>query len=295
MIRSTLIWILSVGFLLTILPSCTPAAGSAAAPQGLLNDSTRIVSLDGALTEILFACGIGKQIVGVDVTSNYPSATADITKVGHNRNIQAEGVLSLNPDLIIGKAGSLKPELLEQLTQAGAEILLLEHTPSLEGTRQLITALCDTLDKPEVGTSLIAAIDAQLEKIQKPEPTPKAVFIYARGAGTLLVAGEGTQMESMFGLAGAENAVSGFEDFKPLTPEALLAADPEVVVMFESGLTSLEGESGLWEIPGLSETTAGKNKAYLTYDGQFLAGFGPRLGDAALALNQGLLSVVSDE
>lgn len=245
----------------------------------------RIVSLAGSITEVLYAAGLDDQLVGVDVTSTYPAAAAALPKVGHNRNIQAEGILALAPDLVIGRANELKPAVEAQLRQAGVELILLPQVYSVAGTKRLIRQVCDTLGQAGVAKELSQTIDADLGRVQPLAAPPRAMFIYARGAGTLMVAGEGTQMQQMLELAGATNAVQGFADFKPLTPEALVEANPEVIVLFDRGLSSLEGPEGLLAVPGVAQTIAGQQRAFITMDGQLLAGFGPRVGQAAAKLN----------
>src|SRR5690606_33860565 len=109
---------------------------------------------------------------------------------------------------------------------------------------------------------------------------PKVLFIYARGTGTMMVAGKDTQVGKMIELAGGVNAVNDFADFKPLTAEALVAANPDVILLFDSGLSSLGGIDGLWEVQGNKQTNAGKNRKVIEMDGQFLTGFSQRLGKA---------------
>ena len=92
-------------------------------------------------------------------------------------------------------------------------------------------------------------------------------------------------------MAGGKNAVSGFDDFKPLTSEALVAANPDVILMFSSGMESLDGMEGTLSIPGMKEVNAGKNKQIITMDGQYLAGFGPRVGQAVKELNQRFIEI----
>ncbi|RYE25552.1 MAG: hemin ABC transporter substrate-binding protein, partial [Sphingobacteriales bacterium] len=120
---------------------------------------------------------------------------------------------------------------------------------------------------------------------------PNVLFIYARGAGTLMVAGDHTYPNSMIKLSGGKNAITGFEDFKPLTAEALVAANPDVILMFDSGLQSLGGADGLMQIPGLAQTNAGKKKQVIEMDGQYLTGFGPRTGEAIATLSKKLNEV----
>ena len=93
----------------------------------------------------------------------------------------------------------------------------------------------------------------------------------------MLVAGAGTPAEKMITLAGAQNAAGGFSDFKPLTPEALVTANPDIILMFDDGLKSMGGVDGLLKVQGVLQTTAGKEKKVVVMDGALLTGFGPRV------------------
>lgn len=255
----------------------------------LLTDSLKIVSLNGSLSEILVELDLEKNIVGVDVTSTFPNSLDKIAKVGHNRNISAEGILALKPNLIIGTSKDLKPELIEQFKSTGIKLLLFEHDFSIEGTKRLISSVADSLLLSSKATKIINQLDndiAAAKRYIKKENTPKVLFIYARGTGTMMVAGEDTQVEKMIELAGGKNAVGGFKDFKPLTSEALLEANPDVILLFSSGMESLGGTLGLEKVQGIAQTNAGKNKRFITMEGQLLTGFSPRLGLAIKELAQ---------
>src|SRR5690606_33743928 len=104
----------------------------------------------------------------------------------------------------------------------------------------------------------------------------------------MMVAGQNTPLDAVINLAGGVNAAQGFEDFKPFTPEALLEANPDAILMFDSGLQSIGGAEVILNIEGVGQTNAGKNKKIIAMDGQYLSGFSPRLGDAVLELNQKL-------
>ncbi len=240
------------------------------------------------MTEIVAALGLGDRIVGVDVTSTYPPAMAALPKVGHDRNVKAEGVLSLQPDLVIGEVSQLDATVQGQLGRAGARVLLLRNEFSVEGTKQLLRQFGDSLGAAQAVDSVIARIDADMQAVQPLPDTPSVLFIYARGAGSLMVAGAGTPMQRMIEIAGGRNAVQGFDQFKPLTPEALIAADPDAVLLFESGLESLQGGEGLLKVPGMAATKAGRARAFIAMDGGLLSNFGPRVGEAAAQLNEAL-------
>ncbi|SEJ68115.1 iron complex transport system substrate-binding protein [Dyadobacter sp. SG02] len=247
----------------------------------------RIVSANGTLSEILVGLGLEKQIVGVDVTSTYPASLEKITKIGHNRTIAAEGILALNPDVIIYTNQSmLSPAVVKQLNSSGKKLVEFKHEYSKEGAITLIREVGAYFNATAQAEKMVKALQADLAKIPAPVSPRKLLFIYARGTGTLMVSGTGTSLDKMFALAGHKNAVSGFTEFKPLTAESLIAANPDVLVLFSSGLESLEGMDGLLKIPGVANTNAGRNRKIVTMDGQFLTGFGPRLGKAAIELSQ---------
>lgn len=272
---------------LAVFASCAiPAAqGDQAGPPPT---PQRMVTLNGTMTEIVAALGLGDRIVGVDVTSTHPPAMAALPKVGHDRNVKAEGVLSLQPDLVIGEVSQLDASVQGQLGRAGARVLMLHNDFTVESTKRLVRQLADTLGASQAADSLLARIDAELQAVQPLSDTPSVLFIYARGAGSLMVAGEGTPMQRMIEIAGGRNAVQGFEQFKPLTPEALIAANPDAILLFDSGLESLQGGEGLLKVPGMAATKAGRARAFIAMDGGFLSNFGPRVGEAAAYLNKAL-------
>jgi len=247
----------------------------------------RIVSANGTLSEILVGLGLEKQIVGVDVTSTFPASLEKLPKIGHNRTIAAEGILALNPDVIVYTDQSmLSPAVVKQLSSSGKKPVEFKHEYSKDGAIKLIREVGAYFNAQAQAEKMIKALQADLAKIPAPANPKKLLFIYARGAGTLMVSGTGTSPDKMFALAGHKNAVSGFTDFKPLTAESLIAANPDVLVLFSSGLESLEGMNGLLKVPGVANTHAGKNRRIVTMDGQLLTGFGPRVGKAAIELAQ---------
>jgi iron complex transport system substrate-binding protein len=245
----------------------------------------RIVSANGTLSEIISGLGLEKQLVGVDITSTYPASLDKVPKIGHNRSIAAEGIIALNPDVIVYTDQSmLSPSLIKQLNSSGKKVVEFKHEYTKEGAIKLIREVGAYFNAKPQAENLVRTLEADLAKITKPTSPKKMLFIYARGTGTLMVSGTGTSLDRLFSLTGNKNAVQGFTEFKPLTAESLLAANPDVLVLFSSGLDSVEGEMGLLKVPGIANTNAGRNRKIIAMDGQLLTGFGPRLGKAALEL-----------
>ena len=240
----------------------------------------RIVSLNGSISEMLCALGLESQIVGVDVTSTYPASLQGKPKVGHNRNISAEGIVSLQPSLVLGVDNQLNPALPEQLRAVKLKTELFKQDYSAAGVRSLLQSVAAATGTAAKAPALLKSFDAQLAAIPSVKSDKKVLFIYARGAGTLMVSGTGTPIAAMIQLAGAKNAVAEFSDFKPLTAESLVAANPDIILLFDSGLQSIGGIDGLLKVPGIAQTNAGRNRAVVSMDGELLSGWGLRLPQA---------------
>lgn len=249
----------------------------------------KIVSLNGAVTEIVAALGHKKEIVGTDVTSTYPeSLKATAKDLGHVRSVSIEAIMALQPTVILATDKDMSPELLEKIKKSGvkAEVFTQEFSP--EGTKKLIADVAKALNHADY-KALEEKIDTDLKAVKPVANAPKVLFIYARGANMMMVSGTGTPVEKAITLAGGKNAVTDFADFKPLTPEALIKGNPDVILLFDSGLGSLGGPQGVLKIPGVDKTNAGKNKKIITMDGALLSGFGPRVGEGVAKLNSLLL------
>ena len=103
-------WVRSTVSLAAILLIATSARADAPA--------TRIVSVGGAITEIIYALGEQDRLVARDVTSNFPAQARELPDVGYIRRLSPEGILSVNPDLIIAQEGAGPPETIELLNEA---------------------------------------------------------------------------------------------------------------------------------------------------------------------------------
>lgn len=257
------------------------------AATGKSTDSVRIVSLSGAVSETLAGLGMEKNLVGVDVTSTYPASLSKVAKVGSTHNLSVEAILALKPDYVISmKERGIKPEQATQLQQAGIKVWLIDQEYTVDGTKKYITMLADSFGKKEEGNKLNTAIDASYQSLPKYDTKPAILFIYARGAGALSVCGRDMPMSKMIELAGGTNAAADIEGFKPLTAEALVKQNPDGILLFTSGLASVDGPEGMMKVPGVPETKAGKNKNFIVMEGELLSSFGPRVVEAIKELGE---------
>lgn len=239
----------------------------------------RVVSLSGSITETLFMLGWGDKLVGVDVTSTYPRVVTKLPTLGHARSIQTEAVLALNPTHIFLVKDEVNPELISKWKSAGVSVIEISKEYSIEGSKNSISEIARALNEEEESKELIADIELQYRTLKDTMTDVRVLFIYARGGGNLMVAGTNTPVANMIHLAGAQNAITEFEDYKPLSIEYLIKSKPQVILMFDTGFDAIGGLDGLEKIPGVAETDAYKNKRIVRMDGQLLSGFGPRVVD----------------
>ena len=294
-------WILSVSiFVLLGILLCLAAAASievtdAEGKTVVITSSERIVSLNGSTTEILFALGVGDNVVGCDASSTYPKGVKEqLPSVGYQYGLNAEGILSLNPTLVIGRDDVRPPQVVQQLRMAGVTVLLLKEPRSFEAAKQRLRTIGKAVEQQKKSEELINALDTDIKELdtklasQKEQPKQKALFLYLRGTQTTLVLGTDTAPGAMFDIIGVKNAAGSITGNKPMTAEAVIAAQPDVYVLFTTSLKSVGGVDGLLKLPGLAHTPAGQNRRVVTLDGQYLSGFGPRCGRAALDLFRGI-------
>jgi iron complex transport system substrate-binding protein len=267
-------------------PAGTPLVQKGPAPPQVVPANTRLVTLGGAVSEIVAALGAGKQIVAVDSSSLYPLPLLLLPRVGYQRQVQAEGVLAQKPDAVILTADAGPPAALEQIESAGIPLHRLPSGPTLQDAQARITQAGELLGRSAEARALLATIDRELAeaKAAQSTPSPRVLFIYARGMGTLQVAGRDTAPDTMLALAGLTNAAADLTGFKPLTAEAVAATAADVLVLTTHGLSSIGGSDGALKLPGVAQTKAAAGRRVVAIDDLLLLGMGPRLGEGVLAL-----------
>jgi iron complex transport system substrate-binding protein len=252
----------------------------------------RIITLSAALTETTEALGLGKNIVAVDVTSIYPAYINKLPKVSNNRSVSAEALIAFGPDLVLAPEGSVSKEIQYQLRSAGIRFVSIKQEYTAGAALSFIRAVATALQVGPKGEILAKQtelkINQALKDIKHFDKVPKVLFIYARGTGTMLVAGKKTSMDAIITLSGGKNAIKEFEDFRPYTTEALVKANPDVILMFEFGYNSLGGINSILKMPGVGQTSAGRNRRIVQMDAALLVNFSVRLDQAIIALNSKL-------
>ena len=248
----------------------------------------RIIALGASVTEVVAALGAGDRLVAVDVTSEYPPEVATLPKVGYFRAVAAEGLLSLTPDAVLADAQAGPPAALDAVAAAGVPVHRLQDGWTVEATAARIEQVGELLGRQAEATALaqqvVQGVAAARAGLPADTSRPRVMFLYARGARTQLMAGSNTAAHAMIELAGATNALSSLEGFRPITAEAVATADVDVILMPADSLQELGGIEGLGQLPGMSNNRAWQAGAVVGMDDALLLGFGPRLPEAVSTL-----------
>jgi iron complex transport system substrate-binding protein len=260
------------------------AVGISSAAQAA--DTSRIVSIGGAVTEILYGLGAEKNIVAVDTTSLYPpQAMKEKASVGYMRALSAEGVLGLRPSVIIATEGSGPKETMTVLQAAKVPMVIVPDHFTGEGIVEKIQVVAKAIDAEARGkcvAELVTKDLAALEKLRGGIKAPKRVmFVLSLVNGRAMVAGRHTAADGIIKMAGAVNAISEYDGYKPMSDESVVAAKPDVILAMERvGPNHIEAAE-LFALPAFSTTPAAKEKRFVAMDGLYLLGFGPRTARAA--------------
>jgi iron complex transport system substrate-binding protein len=280
---------------LTLVPLVAPDPGGTARAspvEAIPAEAKRIVSAGGSLTEIVYALGAQDRLVARDSTSTFPPEAEALPDVGYMRALSPEGVLSVQPDAILLLEGSGPPEAVEVLKKASVPMVFVPERFDGEGILVKIRAVGEALGLADETKRFEAQVAADLDEAEAATADiaerKRVLFVLSLQGGKILASGEGTAAAGILKLAGAENAVGGFNGYRQLTDEAVIEARPDVVlVMAREGDFAIPRDD-LIAHPAIAATPAGENGAVIAMDGLYLLGFGPRTAQAARDLATGL-------
>ena len=243
----------------------------------------RVISAGGSISEWLVAVGAEQQLVGVDTTSLHPQSLQALPSVGYQRQLAAEGVLTLQPQVLFGSDEMGPPPVLQQLRSAGVQIETLPVDANMLAVSQAVRRIGAVLARSEQAEQALSAfkqgIWQQQQKLALIDgAAPRVLLVFSVGHGNPLTAGTNTVGDWLIKQAGGEN-LAVHAGFKALSSESMLALNPQVIIVADrhnQGLAALE--SILSHASALQYSDAVKNKRIVALDPTLLVGgLGPRL------------------
>ncbi len=256
--------------------------------------SERVIALGGEVAEIIYALGAEDRLVATDTTSVYPPAALETPKVGYVRSLSAEGVLSLDPDLIIVSGAAGPDTAVEQLSASGVRFIELPQLFTIQSIIDKTRVIAAELGLEAKGEQLVTQIEtdwaeAKAEISALPD-SPRALFFFAAGDGAPRAAGTRTAAHAAMTLAGAQNVFTEHEGIKSFSFEASVEKDPDVILIMAHHAGSDERLEAIATHPALSLTRAAQNRHIIRVDGPTVMQFGPRTPKALAVLARDLRS-----
>ncbi|MEM8923452.1 MAG: ABC transporter substrate-binding protein [Actinomycetota bacterium] len=252
----------------------------------------RIIPLDGTVAEVVFALGLGDNVVATDLSATYPPEADALPEIGYQRALSAEPIAAFSPTVLIGTEIAGPPEVLDDLRRLGYPVVIVPNEATPEGPAAKVRAVADALGVSERGEALASELEAAIADSTAPADNdqPVVVALYLRGASTQLVLGEESATHWLIEAAGGIDAADelGVIDATPIAPEAILTVAPDVILVPSAGLESVGGMEGILDVGGLGETPAGRNGQIVAFDDQLLLGNGPRTGEVLAELRAAL-------
>ncbi|MDR8367554.1 ABC transporter substrate-binding protein [Pseudomonas sp. JL3] len=252
----------------------------------------RWVSAGGALSEWVSALGGESKLVGVDTTSQHPESLKALPSIGYQRQLSAEGVLSLRPQILVGTEEMGPPPVLSQIRSAGVQVELFSAQPDLATLRGNLQHLGKLLGAEDRASQVFLSYQQQLDQqqarvsqAQLKHKAPGVLLLLGHAGGKPLIAGKDTAADWLLQQAGGHNLAT-HTGYKPFSVESLASLNPEVLVFADRALTGDAARAALFkENPILSSTRAAKDGRVMELDPTLLVGgLGPRLPESLTRL-----------
>ncbi|WP_372399657.1 ABC transporter substrate-binding protein [Azospirillum sp. HJ39] len=274
----------------SIAAAAAIAAAGLTAPAALAADM-RLVTIGAPVTELAFALGAGDSVVGRDTVSRQPAAAAK-PDVGYMRTLSAEGLMSLAPTHVLAIAGAGPQTAFDQLRAMGVTVETVPEVSDRAGLEAKIATVARILGREEAGRQLVRDVNARLSALaaeveratRSGGAGARVLCLVGGGPGGMMAAGRGTVPDALIAMAGGRNAIDSDRDYPPLSAEAALAAEPQILLVSRTLVERSGGLDGLLALPQLSMTPAARDRRVVQIDGALLVGLGLRTPDAVEAL-----------
>ena len=247
----------------------------------------RIVVSGGSITEIVYALGQQEKLVGVDSTSTFPAVASQLAQIGYVRRIGVEGVLALQPDLLLGEADTGPAKSLQQLQDLGLQTVIFSKEDDFYHIENKVSKVASLLGVESRAESILMDIKYQRSVLKRivsdhADAKPNVLFVLSARTGQPLAAGAGTSADQVIQAAGGKNVTATFSGWKPLSVEAAAELNPDVIIMM--GHQGKNNTQELAKLPHFQFSNAVKNQRVHTFDGGYLLGMGPRTPQAVVEL-----------
>jgi iron complex transport system substrate-binding protein len=255
---------------------------------------TKVVALANGSAEIVSALGYRNILVGRDIAST-DSDLKDVPIVTSGHQVVAEKIIGLNPDVVLIDNTTGPAQAISAIKRAGIKVELIDEAWKLSEISQKVRAIAQVIGAPTSGLAFEKVMDSAVNDVAQVKTGTRIAFLYLRGGSAIyLLGGKGSGADSLISAVGAVDvgAQKYSKAYTPISAEALIEVNPQVILVMEKGLASVGGIGGLLKLPGVAQTDAGKNRAVIAVDDSLLLSFGPRTPDLISQLSGAISRVI---
>ncbi|HHY07632.1 MAG TPA: ABC transporter substrate-binding protein [Corynebacteriales bacterium] len=263
-----------------------------------VKDTSRIIGIDrpGTITRIVYALGLGDNLVGRDKTADFPAAQNIplVTTKAHVLN--AEKIIAARPSVVIVDYSVGPGAVIHQLRDIGIPVVYIDAERSISLIPTLINQVGKALGvKQEQIDKVVKSTQEEVEqatkRAQAMSDNRRIAVLVIRGSNVAFIGGPGSgadELVTALGGVDVSKEVGLTQDFTPMTPEAMVKAAPDTVIVMADGMKSAGGVDGIVSAPGMAQTPAGKNRSVVDVLDSALFSFGPGVGALIDALADAL-------
>ncbi|MAQ87864.1 MAG: hypothetical protein CMG23_06740 [Candidatus Marinimicrobia bacterium] len=269
-------------FLFVIFTDISSANKPSKRVCNIADNTSGIVVAGGSITEILYFLNEEDRILGIDVTSNFPKQTKKLPSIGYVRNLSTEGILSLNPKLILGENDMGPPLVLDQINEVGVDLRIIPEEQTAMGIIDKISCIASIIGSQDRAQEKIKGelmpIVKDLERFQgdKIFEKKRVMLILSMQGTSPIVAGLGTSGDGFIKMTGAINVFESFKGWKPVSEEAIIESDPDYFIIPSRDMHKNSDVKSLTSNPIFKNTKAGSKENFIFEDSMAMLGFGPR-------------------
>lgn len=239
----------------------------------------KVISLGGAVTEVIYALGQEKYLVGTDISSVHPKEATRLPSVGYYRNLPLEGLIKLNPDIILASEHAGPKYVLDKLKSIGVKIEIIDDKPTVRSLSNRINQIAEIFDTPNKGNKLKDKIQNDIASNSQPGKHVRALVLMVHSNQTL-AAGSNTAPDLLLQLSGMQNILKQENGYVRISDESLAALAPDIIILTGSGNPSNTSR------PGIQLTPAAQNNNIATVDSLLMLSIGPRIGESLSILRK---------
>ena len=259
------------------------------------SDASRVVVAGGSLTEILYFLGEEDKIIALDVTSNYPKETSSLPSIGYVRNLSAEGLISMDPSIIIGEDDMGPPAVIKQVRKTSYDLRIIQETRTLKGILEKIECVAGVLGVEKKAQDIISLeLKPKIQRITKnrtkvADMGTKVMLVLSMQSTSPIVAGSNTSGNGFINLIGAKNIFDSFEGWKSVSVESIIELNPDFIIIPQRNVHEGSDVRAITKSELFKHTNAGMKGNFIFDDAMAVTGFGPRTITSALKATEIIL------